>query len=34
MKTLAGAGMNVTVAQAVTALRRINDALPSFIKFL
>jgi len=34
VKTLAGAGMNVTVAQAVTALRRINDALPSFIKFL
>ena len=31
---LAGAGMEVFVAQAVNALRRINEALPSFIKFL
>ena len=34
MVSLAGAGPEVTLAQAVNALRRINAALPSFIKFL
>ena len=34
MVSLAGAGPEVTLAQAVNALRRINEALPSFIKFL
>lgn len=32
--TLAGASSDVTLAQAVNALRRITDSLPSFIKFL
>lgn len=31
---LAGASRDVTLAQAVNALRRITDSLPSFIKFL
>jgi hypothetical protein len=31
---LAGASIDVTLAQAVNALRRISDSLPSFIKFL
>ena len=31
---LAGASKDVTLAQAVNALRRITDSLPSFIKFL
>jgi transcription-repair coupling factor (superfamily II helicase) len=34
MVSLAGAGPEVTLAQAVNALRRVNEALPSFIKFL
>jgi transcription-repair coupling factor (superfamily II helicase) len=34
MVSLAGAGVEVTLAQAVNALRRVNEALPSFIKFL
>ena len=34
MVSLAGAGPEVTLAQAANALRRVNEALPSFIKFL
>jgi len=34
MVSLANAGPEVTLVQAVNALRRVNEALPSFIKFL
>jgi hypothetical protein len=32
--TLKGAQREVALAEAVNALRRINESLPSFIKFL